>query len=118
MSAAMAEYNPFAERASMLLVALQPPSRKVIRIGETPKALGFDLQLLASEKQVLDHLERLKKRDVAALHCTFKRNVNPRIIKQASGKSGVPYGKTRDCAHVINCADLTKLAKLIKIVAA
>jgi len=118
MSAVMAKYNPFAERAGMRLVALQHPTREVVKIADTLQTLGFDLQLLASQKQVLSRLEGLKAEEVASLKGTLKRHINPRIRKEASQVQGMPYGKKLQYIRAINCADLAKLAKLIGVVGA
>ncbi|MGB9672398.1 MAG: ATP-binding cassette domain-containing protein, partial [Candidatus Norongarragalinales archaeon] len=50
MPAVMAKYNPFAEKAGMRKIAEQPPPKEAVRIAETLQKLGFNIQLLASEK--------------------------------------------------------------------
>jgi len=74
--------------------------------------------MLASEKQVLARLEGLRSEELAALKGSFMRNINPRLRKEAANVKGVAYTKTDEYARAIDCADLAKLARLIKSVGA
>jgi ABC-type ATPase with predicted acetyltransferase domain len=59
MSAVMAKYNPFAEKAGMRRIAEQAPPKETTRIVELLRELGFNEQLLGSEKHVLEKLQTL-----------------------------------------------------------
>jgi GNAT superfamily N-acetyltransferase len=57
--AVMAKYSPFAEKAGMAKVAVQEPSKDVLRVAGELKGLGFDLRLLGSQRYVMGKLEGL-----------------------------------------------------------
>jgi GNAT superfamily N-acetyltransferase len=62
MPAVMAKYNPFAEKAGMREIAEQPPPKEALAIAETLRKFGFNIQLLESEKYVLNRLRTLSAR--------------------------------------------------------
>jgi len=62
MPAVMAKYNPFAEKAGMQKIAEQPPPKEALAIIETLQQLGFTIQLLGSEKYVLNKLACFKRK--------------------------------------------------------
>jgi len=57
MSAVMAKYNPFAEKAGMRKVSEQAPPKEATKIVELLSKLGFNEQLLGSEKMCLKNFE-------------------------------------------------------------
>ena len=59
MPAVMAKYNPFAEKAGMQKIAEQPPPKEALAIAEILQQLSFNIQLLGSEKYVLNKLQTL-----------------------------------------------------------
>jgi hypothetical protein len=61
MPAVMAKYNPFAEKAGMRKIAEQPPPKEALKIAEILQKLGFNIQLLGSEKYVLNKLQSLRE---------------------------------------------------------
>jgi hypothetical protein len=61
MPAVMAKYNPFAEKAGMRKIAKQPPPKEALKIAEILQKLGFNIQLLGSEKYVLNKLQSLRE---------------------------------------------------------
>ena len=61
----MAKYNPFAEKTGMQKIAQQPPPKEPVKIAETFRQLGFKIQLLRSEKYVLNKLQTLTDEDKA-----------------------------------------------------
>ena len=50
MSAVMAKYNPFAEKAGMERIAGQPSPKEALKIVDILQHLGFDIDLLGSQK--------------------------------------------------------------------
>lgn len=68
MVAVMAKYNPFAERAGMQKISEQPSSKKALAIATVLSELGLNIQLLGSEKYVLNELRTLKLEDVARIY--------------------------------------------------
>jgi len=56
MSAVMAKYNPFAEKAGMKKVVMQEPPKEAIRILEVLERLGFNRELLGSARHVSERL--------------------------------------------------------------
>ena len=59
MIAVMAKYSPFAEKAGMQKVAEQQSNESVSKVSKVLLELGFDLQLLGSERYVTGKLEGL-----------------------------------------------------------
>ena len=64
MIAVMAKYSPFAEKAGMHKVAEQRTVESVSAVSETLLELGFDLQLLGSERYVTGKLEILSSQQL------------------------------------------------------
>jgi len=56
MSAVMAKYNPFAEKAGMKKIVEQSPPKEALGILTTLQGLGFNGQLLNSERYVTEKL--------------------------------------------------------------
>jgi len=114
--AVMAKYSPFAEKAGMRRIAVQQPSKDVLRISSVIEALGFDLQLLGSQKYVLSKLEELKPSEVRLLRKSLSRCGHPRFRKEFALSRHVPYGNSGEFKKAVGRADIPKIAKLIKIV--
>jgi len=113
MTAVMAKYNPFAEKAGMKRIATQPPNKQALRIAETLQSLGFDLQLLTSKRYVLSRLEALSSQEIARIKQAFIKNGHPRFRKCFS--SHMPYGYSNSYLERIEDCDNTCLAQLIKV---
>jgi ABC-type ATPase with predicted acetyltransferase domain len=113
MSAVMAKYNPFAEKAGMKKIVEQPPSRDVRKVVEVLQKLGFDCQLLSSGKYVAAKLATLSNSDLARLKQAFIRHKHPRFLKVFS--FNMPYGTGDAYRKHVEQADLSQLAHLIKI---
>jgi len=113
MSAVMAKYNPFAEKAGMKKVALQPPSLEVRKVVGLLEELGFDCQLLSSGKYVVAKLAALSNGDLARLKQAFIRHKHPRFLKAFS--FNMPYGTGDAYRKAVQQADPSQLAHLIKI---
>jgi len=113
MVAVMAKYNPFGEKAGMQKIAEQPPSKKALAIAQVLPELGFNIQLLGSEKYVLNKLQSLKTEDVARIREAFIQNYTPRFMKYFFPHQ--PYGKQKQYMEKLMKASLERLAHLIKI---
>jgi ABC-type lipoprotein export system ATPase subunit/GNAT superfamily N-acetyltransferase len=113
MSAVMAKYNPFAEKARMNRVVEQPPSKEALKIAEALKLFGFDVQLLGNTGYVLAKLQTLTKTNVAQIRQAFIKNANIRFLKSFS--YSLPFGLKEAYAREIEKAGMDKLAGLIRI---
>ena len=113
MSAVMAKYNPFAEKAGMKKVALQPPSLEVRKVVGLLEELGFDCKLLSSGKYVAAKLAALGNGDLAKLKQTFIRHKHPRFLKTFS--FNMPYGTSDAYRKHVQQADPSQLTHLVKI---
>jgi len=98
MSAVMAKYNPFAEKAGM---------RRIL------ESLGFNTQLLGSEKYVLERLQSLSGQDVERIRQAFAKHSHPRFMKAFSYHP--PFGAKKTYRERIEHLNPKKLAHLIKI---
>jgi hypothetical protein len=75
--------------------------------------LGFNLQLLGSEKHVLHTLKNLKHEERQALKHAFMKHRHPRFLKSFS--QHLPYGNRSLYEKWVMRASLEKLAQLVKI---
>jgi hypothetical protein len=114
--AVMAKYSPFAEKAEMKKVAEQQSSESISKVSKVLLELGFDMQLLGSERYISGKLEGLSTEQMCKLKETFLRNTHPRFKREFVVSRHQPYGKTSDYIKVVQEADLPKIAKLLKIV--
>ncbi|MCJ7425069.1 GNAT family N-acetyltransferase [Candidatus Bathyarchaeota archaeon] len=113
MSAVMAKYNPFAEKAGMRKVAEQQPPKEAVKITRILQQLGFNLQLLGSERYVLSRLQALDDGDVLKIREVFVKQRHTRFMKSFSYH--LPFGTKDVYTKEIMTADLDKLANLIRI---
>jgi len=88
--AVMARYNPFAEKAGMKRIAEQAPPKEAVRIVGLLHELGFNEQLLGSEKYVLEKLQSLSSQDVERIKQALVKHSHPRFMKAFSYH--LPYG--------------------------
>jgi ABC-type transport system involved in cytochrome c biogenesis ATPase subunit len=116
MIAVMAKYNPFAEKAGMQKIAEQKKVESVSEVSTVLLELGFDLQLLGSERYVKGKLESLNSEQINELKNAFIRNKHPRFKKEFATSRHQPFGKTSDYIACIENADHMKMAKLVKLV--
>ena len=115
MVAVMAKYNPFAEHAGMRKVIEQKPAQEAHKISKVLEDVGFDLQLLSSEKYVTGMLEKLGPDQLSKVKKALAKNGHLRLHKEL-GDCHKPYGTRADYVAGIECADSAKLAKLIRVV--
>jgi len=114
--AVMAKYSPFAEKAGMKKIAVQEPSKDVLRVAEGLKNLGFDLKLLGSQRYVFEKLAELDNDKLNMLRGYLQRCGHPRFRKEFAASRHVPYGNSTEFKKAIGEADAPKLARLIRIV--
>jgi ABC-type transport system involved in cytochrome c biogenesis ATPase subunit/GNAT superfamily N-acetyltransferase len=113
MSAVMAKYNPFAEKAGMQKIAIQEASKEALRIVEVLKDLGFNVEILGNLKYVRDKLQSLSEEHVQKIRDVFLKSRHTRFTKSFSYH--LPYGHSEDYKKNIQGASLEKLAALIRI---
>jgi len=113
MSAVMAKYNPFAEKAGMKKVALQVPDMHIQKVRALLERFGFNCQMLSSSKYVAEKLSRLDKTNVIKLKQAFMTNKHPRFLKAFSFE--MPYGTSEMYRKAVQQADPGQLAHLVKI---
>jgi hypothetical protein len=113
MPAVMAKYNPFAEKAGMQKIAEQPPPKEALKIAKVLQKLGFNIQLLGSEKYVLNKLQTLSNKNLEMLRNAFVRHCHARFMKHFFCHT--PFGKREAYAKEISIANQEKLAHLIKV---
>jgi len=115
MIAVMAKYSPFAEKAGMRKIAEQQTVKSVSDVSEALLELGFDLQLLGSERCVTGKLANLTIQQLERLKEAFAKCVHPRFKKEFAVSRHRPFGNTTDYRQCIHDADLVKLARLVKL---
>jgi hypothetical protein len=113
MPAVMAKYNPFAEKAGMQKIAEQPPPREALAIAETLRQLGFDIQLLGSEKYVFSKLQTLSDESLEKLREAFIKHRHARFMKYFF--CHMPFGRKEVYAKEVMKASLERLTHLIKV---
>jgi ABC-type ATPase with predicted acetyltransferase domain len=114
--AVMAKYSPFAEKAGMQKITQQQTVKGISSVSKTLLELGFDQQLLASERYVVAKLENLQSQQINKLKEAFIKNKHTRFRREFAASRHQPFGKTSDYTFSITNADTLKMAKLIKLV--
>lgn len=114
MSAVMAKYNPFAEKAGMTKIAVQNGAREAVKIGEILQDLSFNLELLGSRSYVAEKLKVLRPEEIEKVRAALIRYPHLRLKK--SFQSHMPYGTKASFEKGIKEADLERLAILLKTV--
>jgi ABC-type ATPase with predicted acetyltransferase domain len=115
--AVMPKYSPFAEKAGMKKIVEQQTVESISSITKTLQELGFDFQLLGSEKYVQEKLRCLTFKQISQLKNDFIKNKHLRFKKEFASTRHEPFGKTSDYELCIQNADLEKITKLIKLIA-
>jgi ABC-type ATPase with predicted acetyltransferase domain len=115
--AVMPKYSPFAEKAGMQKIVEQETVKSISSITKTLQQLGFDFQLLGSERYVQEKLLHLNSKQISQLRNAFLKNKHPRFKKEFASSRHQPFGKTSDYERCIQNADWEKIAKLVKLVA-
>jgi ABC-type transport system involved in cytochrome c biogenesis ATPase subunit/GNAT superfamily N-acetyltransferase len=113
MPAVMAKYNPFAEKAGMKKIAEQLPPKEALAIAETLQKLGFNIQLLGSEKYVIGKLQSLLPEQIQLIREVFIKYCHARFMKYFF--CHMPFGKKRAYAEEVTKASLERLSHLIKV---
>jgi ABC-type transport system involved in cytochrome c biogenesis ATPase subunit/GNAT superfamily N-acetyltransferase len=114
MSAVMGKYNPFAEKAGMRRITLQEPNESIVRVSEVLQKVGFNVQLLGSQKCIQATLENLTSYQVRRLKTIFKKNSHPRFLKELNVGRAI-FGTREGKDKAFRYMKLPKLAQLIKI---
>ena len=78
-------------------------------------SLGFNLQLLGSEKYVCSVLYSLGPEQISKVKEVLAKNDNPRLRKEL-GDRHKPYGNTAAYVAAIKSADCANLARVIRVV--
>jgi hypothetical protein len=76
--------------------------------------LGFNLQLIASERYVKAMLENLSEKQIQEHKTAFKPSKHPRFKREVASSRNNPYGKTSDYVLYVQVADNQRISKLIK----
>ncbi len=113
MSAVMAKYNLFAEKAGMKKIVEQQPPKEALGILATLQGLGFNDQLLSSEKHVIEKLKTLECQKIARIKQSFMKYNHPRLMKAFSYH--LPFGVKQTYREQIEHLSLEKISHLIKI---
>jgi len=113
MPAVMAKYNPFAEKAGMKKIVEQPPPKEALKIAETLKKQGFNIQLLCSEKYVLNKLQTLNDKKIATIKEAFIKHNHTRFMKHFFPHQ--PFGNKKVYTKELSKANAERLAHLIKV---
>jgi hypothetical protein len=113
MPAVVAKYNPFAEKAGMQKIAEQLPPKEALKIAEILQRLGFNTQLLGSEKYVVKKLQSLNDGDIVEIKEAFIKHGHSRFMKHFFPHQ--LFGKREAYAKEMKKAGLEKLAHLIKV---
>jgi GNAT superfamily N-acetyltransferase len=110
MSAVMGKYNPFAEKAGMKKIVEQEPPKEALGILATLQGLGFNDQLLSSEKCALEKLQTLHDEEIQRIRQAFVKYNHPRFIKAFDYH--LPFGAKQIYREQIEHLNLEKLVHL------
>jgi hypothetical protein len=78
--------------------------------------LGFDFQLIGSQRYVEAKLQSLNKQQVKEIKLAFLASHHPRLKKEITSRHG-QFGRMTTCTKEVQITDNHKVAKLIKILA-
>jgi len=113
LPAVMAKYNPFAEKAGMWKVVEQPPPKEALRIAEVLEQLGFNIQLLGSEKYILNKLQILSNGELGKVREAFSKHCHTRFMKYLFPHQ--VFGHRKDYVEAIKTAGVERLVHLIRL---
>ena len=113
MSAVMAKYNPFAEKAGMKRIIEQAPAKEAVKIVNLLGSMGFEPIFLGSLKYVYERLLAMRQSEIRKVREAFLKSRHPQFLKDFS--YDLPYGTKKDYEAKIAGASLKKLAKLITV---
>jgi GNAT superfamily N-acetyltransferase len=113
MSAVMAKYNPFAEKAGMKRIIEQAPPKEAVAILRVLQRLGFNDQMLASERRTFEKLQTLDRESIENVKEAFMKYNHPRFMKAFSYH--LPFGVKKAYREEIDRLNIERLAHLIKI---
>ena len=114
--AVMAKYSPFAEKAGMQKIDQQQTVKSISSVSKALLELGFDAQLLASERYVQAKLESLQPEQINQLKEAFIKNKHTRFRREFAASRHQPFGKVADFVTSVHKADLPELGRLIRLV--
>jgi ABC-type transport system involved in cytochrome c biogenesis ATPase subunit/GNAT superfamily N-acetyltransferase len=114
MTAAMAEYNPFAEKAGMMLVTKTHPDESITRAIEALHRIGFDTFQMTSERR---NAERLLE-DPARVQAVREilTGVAPYYYKRLR-RGGQPYLGVSECMQWLTRQSPASLAECLATLA-
>jgi len=101
----------------MQKIVEQQTVESISPITKTLQEIGFDFQLLGSERYVQEKLQHLSSKQVSQLKNALIKNKHPRFKKEFASTRHQPFGNTSDYERSVQSADLSKIAKLIKLMA-
>jgi len=113
LTAVMAQYNPFAERAGMKKILVKEPTEKIVKTVDRLKKLGFNPPLLASRSYNERMLASLSPEGLACVHEALlgvDRHYYRRLARAQS-----PYLKKTDFVEWLGAADTGSLAWSLQI---
>ncbi len=116
MIAVMAKYSPFAENGGMKKIIEQQSVESVSGVLKVLSELGFDLQLLGSERYVQSTLGKLDLEQIRKLKLAIIKSQHPRFKKEFAINRHQPFGKTATYAKCVQDAENQKIGKMIKLV--
>ncbi len=96
-----------------LKIAEQPPPREALKIAEILQEQGFIVQLLGSEKYVLNKLQSLSETETQTIKEAFIKHCRTRFMKYFS--CHMPFGIKHAYSGEVKKANLESLARLIKV---
>jgi GNAT superfamily N-acetyltransferase len=113
MSAVMAKYNPFAEKAGMKKIIEQESPKEALAILKVLEGFDFNNQDLVSERRALEKLQTLDNKSIERIKEAFVKYNHPRFMKAFSYH--LPFGLKRAYQEQMEHLSLEKLAHLLKI---
>ena len=113
MPAVMAKYNPFAEKAGMQEIVVQPPPQEALRVAALLEKIGFNKQMLCSRTCVFSKLKVLSEIDVTKIKEVSIKNNHTCFLKAFAYHQ--PFGTKTAYAEAVAEIDLDKLADLIRV---
>jgi hypothetical protein len=100
----------------MQKIAQQQTVKSICTVSKALLGLGFDEQLLASQRYVQAKLESLQPEQINKLKEAFIKNKHTRFRREFAASRHQPFGKVADYVRSVQEADMDKMGKLVKLV--
>jgi hypothetical protein len=100
----------------MQKIAQQQTVNGISSVSKVLLELGFDAQLLASERPVMAKLENLQPQQIKELKEAFIKNKHTRFRREFAAIRHQPFGRIAEYISCVRKVEMPEIGKLIKLI--